>query len=52
MYPEKSVPNGSSSEHFFHIFLKPESSEVIILCKTVGCFPFRVHNTDQSIKTW
>ena len=30
---KKSVPNGSFSEHFFHIFLKAESQDVIILCK-------------------
>ena len=32
-YPKESVPNASFSERFFHIFLKAESQEVVILCK-------------------
>ena len=27
------MPNSSLSEHFFHILIKAESQEVIILCK-------------------
>ena len=33
------MPNGSSSEHFFLLFLRTESQEVIILCKLYVVYP-------------
>ena len=43
------MANGSLIEHFFHIFLKAESQEVVVLCKLyVVCLYPSMHNTDQS----